>query len=179
MTVSTRAIIWFRANENDANEHGTWVYSHDGGDPRFVVKDLLEAHDRARTPRQSKVWPESFYDDSWKIGRPGYSASMLCGVDPPNFQVDTYWLTSNGQFYADIEWLYLVSAEVVDGTTTWLVEVRVPKVEFWDQPILKNTRVHHRKQPIDRLTRRYLEQPTRRRQAVKKVVSTVDPNLVQ
>src|SRR4051812_26301174 len=68
-TVSTRAIIWFQPNESDANEHGTWIYAHDGGDPRFVLGDLLDAHDRARTPRQSKVWPESSYDDSWKIGR--------------------------------------------------------------------------------------------------------------
>ncbi len=146
--MSTRAIIWFEPNESDANEHGTWVYSHDGGDPRFVLKDLLEAHDRARAPRPSKVHPGSAYDDSWKIGRPGYSASMLCGVDPPNFQVDTHWLTSGGQFYGDIEFLYLVSAEVVDGDRTWLVEVRVPKVAFWDDPVLANTRVRHRRRPI-------------------------------
>jgi hypothetical protein len=146
--VSTRAIIWFRGNENDANESGTWVFSHDGGDPRFVLKDLLEAHDRARTPRPSKGHPGSFYDDSWKIGRPGYSASILCGVDPPNFQMDTHWLTSGGQFYGDIEFLYLVTAEVVDGKLTWLVEVRVPKVAFWDDPVLANTRVRHRKRPI-------------------------------
>jgi hypothetical protein len=146
--LSTRAIIWFKATENDANESGTWIYSHDGGDPRFVLKDLLEAHDRARAPRRSKVWPESSYDDSWKIGRPGYAASILCGVDPPNFQVDTYWLTSGGQFYADIEWLYLVTAEVLDGGWTWLVEVRVPKPSFCDQPILANTRVRHRRRPI-------------------------------
>ena len=107
---------------------------HDGGDPRFVLKDLLEAHDRARAPRPSKVHPGSSYDDSWKIGRPGYTASMLCGVDPPNFQVDTHWLTSGGQFYGDIEFLYLVTAEVVDGKLTWLVEVRVPKAELLGQP---------------------------------------------
>jgi hypothetical protein len=154
-TLSTRAVIWFKSNDDysDGNEHGTWVYSHDGGDPRFVLKDLKEAHDRARTPRQSKLWPESFYDDSWKIGRPGYSASMLCGVDPPNFQVDTYWLTSGGQFYGDIEWLYLVSAEVVENKWTWCVEVRVPKPSFWNQPTLANTRVRHRKQPIEKLVR--------------------------
>ncbi len=146
--MSTRAMIWFQPNENDANEHGTWVYSHDGGDPRFVLKDLREAHDRARTPRPSKIHPGSSYDDSWKIGRPGYSASMLCGVDPPNFQVDTHWLTSGGQFYGDIEWLYLVTAEVVDGAWTWLVEVRVPKPSFWDDPVLANTRVRHRRRPI-------------------------------
>jgi hypothetical protein len=153
--MSTRAIVWFTATEGDANEHGTWVYTHDGGDPRFVLKDLLEAHDRARTPRRSKVWPDSSYDDSWKIGRPGYSASMLCGVDPPNFQVDTHWLTSGGQFYGDIEWLYLVTAEVFDGKLTWLVEVRVPKASFWDKPILSNTRVKHRRQPIEKLARQY------------------------
>ena len=73
---------------------------------------------------------------------------MLCGVDPPNFQVDTHWLTSGGQFYGDIEFLYLVTAEVVDGKLTWLVEVRVPKPSFWDNPILANTRVRHRKRPI-------------------------------
>ena len=153
--MSTRASIWFQANESDANEHGTFIYSHDGGEPRFMLKDLLEAYDRATTPRQSKLWPESFYDDSWKIGRPGYSASFLCGVDPPNFQVDTYWLTSGGQFYGDIEWLYLVTAEVVDGKPTWLVEVRVPKPSFWDKPILSNTRVKHRRQPIRSLAQRY------------------------
>ena len=146
--MSTRAIIWFQPNENDANEHGTWVYSHDGGDPHFVLKDLLQAHDRARTPRPSKVHPGSFFDDSWKIGRPGYSAAMLCGVDPPNFQVDTHWLTSGGQFYGDIEFLYLVTSEDVDGKLTWLVEVRVPKVAFWDNPVLSNTRVRHRNRPI-------------------------------
>jgi hypothetical protein len=151
MRMSTRAIIWFKPTESDANEHGTWVYSHDGGDPRFVLKDLKEAHDRARAPRRSKVWPESSYDDGWKIGRPGYAASMLCGVDPPSFQVDTYWLTSGGQFYGDIEWLYLVTAEVVDGKPTWLVEVRVPKPSFWDKPTLANTRVRHRRQSIERL----------------------------
>lgn len=153
--MSTRAIIWFRPTESDANEHGTWVYSHDGGDPRFVLKDLLEAHDRATTPRRSKVWLESYYDDSWKVGRPGYAASMLCGVDPPNFQVDTYWLTSGGQFYGDIEWLYLVTAGVVDGKPTWLVEVRVPRPSFWGDPVLGNTRVRHRKQTIQRLARQY------------------------
>ncbi len=141
-------MIWFQGNENDANEHGTWVYSHDGGDPRFVLNDLLEAHDRARAPRPSKVHPGSSYDDSWKIGRPGYSASMLCGVDPPNFQMDTHWLTSGGQFYGDIEFLYLVTAEVREGAWTWIVEVRVPKPSFWDNPILINTRVRHRRRPI-------------------------------
>jgi hypothetical protein len=59
--MSTRAIVWFKATENDANEHGTWVFSHDGGEPRFVLKELLEAYNRATTLRQSKVWPESFY----------------------------------------------------------------------------------------------------------------------
>lgn len=147
-TLSTRAIIWFQGNENDANENGTWVYAHDGGDPRFVLKDLLDAHERARTSRPSKVHFGSSYDDSWKIGRPGYSASYLCGVDPPNFQMDTYWLTSGGQFYGDIEWLYVVTSEVVDGKLTWLVEVRVPKPSFWDDPILANTRVRHRRRPI-------------------------------
>jgi hypothetical protein len=146
--LSTRAIIWFKATENDGNEHGTWVYSHDGGEPRFVLKDLLEAHDRATTPRQSKLWSASYYDDSWKIGRPGYSASMLCGVDPPNFQVDTFWLTSGGQFYGDLEWIYVVTAEVVDGKLTWLVEVRVPKPSFDESPILANTRVKYRRRPI-------------------------------
>jgi hypothetical protein len=47
--MSTRAIIWFKATESDANEHGTFIYAHDGGEPRFVLKDLLEAHNRART----------------------------------------------------------------------------------------------------------------------------------
>ena len=148
MAVSTRAIIWFKATENDANENGTWVYSHDGGDPRFVLQDLLESHDRSRISRQSKVHPGSSFDDRWKIGRPGYSDSLLCGVDPPNVQVDTHWLTSGRQFYGDIEFLYLVTAEVVDGAWTWLVEVRVPKVAFWDNPVLSNTRVLHRKRPI-------------------------------
>ena len=73
---------------------------------------------------------------------------MLCGVDPPNFQVDTHWLTSGGQFYGDIEFLYLVTSEVVDGAWTWLVEIRVRKVAFWDRPILASTRVRHRKRPI-------------------------------
>jgi hypothetical protein len=161
--MSTRAIIWFRATKSDANEHGTWVYSHDGGEPRFVLKDLLEAHNRATTPRQSKVWPESFYDDSWKIGRPGYSASMLCGVDPPNFQVDTYWLTSGGQFYGDLEWIYVVTAEVVDGVLTWMVEVRVPKPSFDDSPILSNTRVKQRKRSIGALVGDLEQKPTRRK----------------
>jgi hypothetical protein len=168
--MSTRAIIWFKATESDANEFGTWVYSHDGGEPRFVLKDLLEAHDRATTPRQSKVWPESFYDDSWKIGRPGYSASMLCGVDPPNFQVDTYWLTSNGDFYGDIEWLYLVTAEVVDGKLTWVIEIRVPKPSFDDRPILSNTRVKHRKRPIEALVGHLEEKATMRKREPSSVV---------
>ena len=81
--MSTRAIIWFRGNENDANENGTWVFSHDGGDPRFVLKDLLEAHDRARTPRPSKVHPGSSYDDSWKIGRPGTAPRCSAGSIRP------------------------------------------------------------------------------------------------
>lgn len=62
--------------------------------------------------------------------------------------MDTYWLTSGGQFYGDIEFFYLVTAEDVDGKLTWLVEVRVPKVAFWDNPVLSNTRVRHRKRPI-------------------------------
>jgi hypothetical protein len=161
--MSTRGIIWFKATESDANEHGTFVYSHADGDPPFVLKDLLEAYKRATTPRQSKVWPQSYYDDSWKIGRPGYSASFLCGVDPPNFQVDTYWLTSNGQFYGDIEWLYVVSAEVVGGKLTWVVEIRVPKPSFDDRPILANTRIKHRKQPIEALVRDLEKKTTRRK----------------
>jgi hypothetical protein len=160
--MSTRAIIWFKATESDANEHGTWVYSHADGDPPFILKDLLEAYNRATTPRQSKVFSGSFYDDSWKIGRPGYSASMLCGVDPPNFQVDTYWLTSGGQFYGDLEWIYLVNAEVVGGTLTWMVEIRVPKPSFDVSPILSNTRVKHRRRPI-RVLVGDLEQKTTRR----------------
>jgi hypothetical protein len=164
-TLSTRAIIWFKNNDDypDGNEQGTWVYSHDGGDPSFVLKDLLEAHERARTPRQSKVWPDSFYDDSWKIGRPGYSASMLCGVDPPNFQVDTHFLTSGGQFYGDIEWLYLVTSEIVEKTWTWSVEVRIPKPSFWDRPTLANTRVKHRRRPIGALVRDLEKKTTRRK----------------
>ena len=150
-----RAIIWFQGNESDGNEHGTFVFAHDGGDPRFVLKDLKEAHDRARTLRPSKLWPDSFYDDSWKIGRPGYSASMLCGVDPPNFQVDTNWITSNGRFYGDLDWLYVVTAEVVDRQWTWNVEVRVPRPGFWDEPTLANTRVRHRRQPIEKLAGQY------------------------
>jgi hypothetical protein len=73
------------------------------------------------------------------------------GVDPPNFQVDTHWLTSGGQFYADIEWLYVVTAGVVEGQLAWLVEVRVPKPSFDESPILANTRVKHRKRPIEAL----------------------------
>src|SRR3954468_22325984 len=95
----------------------------------------------------------SFYDDSWKIGRPGYSASMLCGVDPPNYQVDTYWLTSGGRFYADLEWLYVVTAEVVDRKWTWSVEVRVPRPAFWDEPTFANTRVRHRLRTIEAMAR--------------------------
>jgi hypothetical protein len=151
MKMGTRAIIWFKGNNTDGNEHGTFIYTHDGGDPRFVLRDLKEAHDRARTPRPSKLFPDSSYDDSWKLGRPGYSASMLCGVDPPNFGVDTYWITSGERFYADLEWIYLVTDAVVGKKMTWLVEVRVPKVEFWSVPILANTRVYHRRQPIEAL----------------------------
>jgi hypothetical protein len=166
MTMGTRAMIWFQGNNSDGNEHGVFIYAHNGGDPRFVLKDLKEAHDRARTPRPSKVWLDSSYDDSWKIGRPGYSASMLCGVDPSNFQVDTYWLTSGERFYADLEWIYLVTSEVFERQWTWKVEVRVPKVEFWDEPILANTRVRHRRQPIETLAGRYFERRKPRRQAV-------------
>lgn len=164
--MSTRAIIWFQNNASDANEHGTFVYAHDGGDPRFVLQDLKEAHDRARTPRPSKVHPNSYYDDSWKLGRAGYSASMLCGVDPPNYQVDTHWLLSGGQFYADVEYVYIVTAEVVDRQWTWFVEVRVPGVEFSYHPVLENTRVLHRRQPVEKLARRHRKQTNRRRRTV-------------
>ena len=41
-----------------------------------------------------------------------------------------------------------MTAEVVDGKLTWLVEVRVPKSSFWDDPVLSNTRVRHRRRPI-------------------------------
>jgi hypothetical protein len=157
-----RAVIWFRGNGSDGNEHGTFIYSHDGGNPRFVLKDLKEAHDRARTPRQSKVFADSFFDDSWKLGRPGYCASLLCGVDPPNFGVDTYWLTSGGQFYGDLEHIYLVTSGVLDGKLTWFVEVRVPRIDYDVKPTLANTRVLHRKQPIEKLVYRYLEKPTSR-----------------
>lgn len=161
-----RAVIWFRGNGNDGNEHGTFIYSHDGGSPRFVLKDLKEAHDRARAPRQNKVFADSFYDDSWKLGRPGYCASLLCGVDPPNFGVDTYWLTSGGQFYGDLEHIYLVTSGVLDGKLTWLVEVRVPRIDYDVKPTLANTRVLHRRQPIEKLVNRYFEKPRSRRRAV-------------
>ena len=62
--------------------------------------------------------------------------------------MDTHWLTSGGQFYGDIEFLYLVTAGVEEGAWTWLVEVRVPKPGFWDNAILSNTRVRHRRRPI-------------------------------
>jgi hypothetical protein len=166
LAMSTRAIVWFQNNDSDANEHGTFVYTHDGGDPRFVIQDLKEAHDRARTPRPSKIHPDSYYDDSWKLGRSGYSASLLCGVDPPNFQADTYWLTSGGQFYADLEWIYIVTAEVGDRQWTWFVEVRVPEAEYSYRPILENTRVRHRRQPIEKLARLYVKRTKRRRQAI-------------
>jgi hypothetical protein len=166
MSMGCRAMIWFQGNESDGNEHGTFVFAHDGGDPRFVLKDLKEAHDRARTPRPSKIWPDSSYDDSWKIGRPGYSASMLCGVDPPNFQVDTYWLTSGGRFYGDLEWLYVVTAEVVERQWTWNVEVRRPTIGFWAEPTLANTRVRHRRQSIEKLANRYPDRTPSRRRAV-------------
>jgi hypothetical protein len=114
-----RAIIWFRGNGSDGNKHGTFVYAHDGGDPASVLRDLKESHDRARTPRPSTIFPDSFYDDSWKLGRPGYCASLLCGVDAPNFQVDTYWIISGGRFYSDLEYIYVVTGEVVDRRWTW------------------------------------------------------------
>lgn len=162
-----RGVIWFRGNDSDGNEQGTCVFAHDGGDPRFVARDLKEALDRANTPRESKIFPGSFYDDSWKAGRPGYSASLLCGVDPPNFQVDTYWLTSGGRFYADLEWLYLVAAEVVDGKWDWLVEVRQPDPSFWGEPTLANTRVRHRRNTVEALASKYLpKKPRVRRPAV-------------
>jgi hypothetical protein len=77
--------------------------------------------------------------------------------------VDTYWLTSGGQFYGDIEWLYVVTAEVVDGRLTWLVEVRVPKPSFDDRPILANTRVKHRRRPIRTLVGDLERKATRRK----------------
>jgi hypothetical protein len=165
--MGARAIIWFQGNGSDGNEHGTFLYTHDGGDPRFVLRDLKEAHDRARTPRPSKVFPDTAYDDSWKIGRPSYAASALCGVDPPSFGVDTYWLTSGGRFYADLEWIYLVTADIVDRQWTWFVEVRVSTEPYDKEPTLANTRVRHRRQRIDVLARRYLEPPPRKRRVVK------------
>ena len=71
-----------------------------------------------------------------------------------------------GQFYGDIEWLYLVTAEVVDNHWTWFVEVRIPKTPFWDQPVLANTRVRHRKQTIQRLARQYRDKVETTLQAV-------------
>ena len=57
----------------------------------------------------------------------------------------------------------LVTAEVVDGKLTWLVEVRVPKPSFDDRPILSNTRVRHRRRPIEALVGDLEKKTTRRK----------------
>jgi hypothetical protein len=56
--MSVRGLIWFPGNGQDANEKGTFVFAHGGGDPEGIVPKLLQAQDLGRTPMKSVAWPD-------------------------------------------------------------------------------------------------------------------------
>lgn len=164
--MSVRAMIWFPGNGQDANERGTFVFAHGGGDPEWIVPLLLRAHDLGRTPVKSVTWPDREYDDSWKMARAGYAASLFCSTDPKGLQVDTYPLVDEGRLYGDLDYLYVVRPAIGnDRKYTWDVEVRVPTAAFLGEPIPENTRILARSQPVAKLARYYATKAKRRRAA--------------
>lgn len=164
--MSVRAMVWFPGNGQDANERGTYVFAHGGGDPEQIVPRLLQAHDLGRTPVRSVAWADREYDESWKMGRAGYAASLFCSTDPRGLQVDTYPLLDGGRLYGDLDYLFVVRPVVgEDRRYTWHVEVRVPTRAFLDEPTPGNTRVLSRSQPVAKLARYYRRKAERRRPA--------------
>ncbi|QDV35591.1 hypothetical protein [Tautonia plasticadhaerens] len=165
--MSVRAMVWFPGNGQDANERGTYVFAHGGGDPHWIVPLLLRANDLGRTPVKGVAWPEKEYDESWKMGRAGYAASLFCSTEPKGLQVDTYPLLDEGRLYGDLDYLYVVRPVVGDDRRyTWHVEVRVPTRAYLDEPTPENTRVLARSQPVAKLARYYTRKASRRRKAV-------------
>jgi hypothetical protein len=161
--MSVRALIWFVGNDQDANEKGTYVFAHGGGDPQWIVPKLLQAHDLGRTPMKSVAWPDREYDESWKMGRAGYAASLFCASDPKGLQVDTYPILNEGRLYGDLDYFFVVRSVVGDDHRyTWHVEIRVPKQAFLEQPIPENTRVLARSQLVTKLARYYCRKASRR-----------------
>ncbi len=162
--MSVRAMVWFVGNNQDANEKGTYVFAHGGGDPEWIVPMLLDAHDLGRTPMKGVAFPNQEYDESWKMGRAGYAASLFCSSDPKGLQVDTHPLLDHGRLYADLDYFYVVRPFVGDDRRyTWHVEVRVPTQAFLDEPIAEHTRVLARSQPVTKLARYYTRKAERRR----------------
>jgi hypothetical protein len=116
---------------------------------------------------KSVAWPDREYDESWKMGRAGYAASLLCSTDPKGLQVDTYPILDGGRLYGDLDYFYMVRPVVGnDRRYTWHVEIRVPKQAFWDEPIPENTKVLARSQPVTKLASYYRRQAARRRRGV-------------
>ena len=166
--MSVRAMVWFPGNGQDANEKGTYVFAHGGGDPEWIVPMLLRRPTTWAVRRcKSVAWPDREYDESWKMGRAGYAASLFCSTDPKGLQVDTYPLLDGGRLYGDLDYLYVVRPVVGDDRRyTWHVEVRVPTRAFLDEPTPENTRVLARSQPVAKLARYYARKASRRRKAV-------------
>lgn len=165
--MSVRAMVWFVGNGQDANERGTYVFAHGGGDPEWIVPPLLQAHDLGREPRRGFVWPDREYDESWKMGRAGYAASLICSTDPMGLQVDTYPLLDEGRLYGDLDYLYVVRPVIGDDRRySWHVEIRVPRRVFWENPTAENTRVLARSQPIGKLARYHRRKAKQREEAL-------------
>jgi hypothetical protein len=61
------------------------LYTHDGGDPEWVIPELCEAYRRLVAPAADVFGRPTTYE-SWKADRPGYLASSLCSVGPRNYQ---------------------------------------------------------------------------------------------
>lgn len=141
------------------------LYHHSDGYPENIVPLIgkaLQGHILQNNRYADKLAAQSELDKDywdrlrgvqWQMGRAAKVAGRLCWADPDQFEPE-----DSHDLHVDIEYFYrlfVVNHETNNKPPTWELEVLQPVNGFWDNPTEKNLKVKHKRQPLEKLLKKY------------------------
>lgn len=133
--MSTRSQVMVHSSGLGWDEEPRLLYHHCDGYPEYMLPKIEEAFNFALP-----------YGDNcrWKKGRAGKVASLLCAVDPAEFEPEER-VFHDGLLvlHGDIEYFYDITITNKTGGSIaekpfWVISVYEPNEGFWDAPNVCN-----------------------------------------